>query len=308
MDNTDPLSSKRSSLAGPILVLCTAVLWSTAGICVKLLPWSPLSISCARGLVSAITVLLLRMIRLPGQEKWRRFVWNKHTLLCATAMFATSMLFVVANKLTTAANAIVLQYIAPILILLYGIFIEKKRPSRLEILLTAVVFGGCTLAFVDQLGGGSLLGNVLALLSGGTFATQILLSRHPRTSPEDAQLLGCSMSFVLLLPFLCTDPTFVLNRQTLGVILVLGVFQYGLASFLFAKGIRRVEPVAASLILTIEPIFNPVWVFVFVGELPGPLALIGFVCVVGAVTLYTLLPLLRSRRTADMHERAPRGT
>lgn len=281
---------------GQALILVTALLWSTAGIFVKLLPWGPLSIACVRGLISAATLLVLRCIPAPGNPKPKLPRLSLYNLLCGAAMFSTSLLFVAANKMTTAANAIVLQYIAPIVVLLYGVVIEKKRPTRLEILLTLVVFGGCALAFADQLGG-NILGDVLALLSGFTFAAQILLSRNPKTSPEDAQLFGCCMSFALLFPFLWGDPQFRLTRDAIGVVVLLGVFQYGLASFFFAKGIRRTEPLSASIILTIEPIFSPVWVFAILGELPSLTALLGFLCVIGAVTVYSLLPFLRSRRT-----------
>ena len=294
-----------STWVGSLQILATALLWSTSGMCVKLLPWGPLSIGCARGLLSAAFLLALRLIprRKGGRAAPLRLTW--HTLAAAATMAATSMLYVSAVKLTTAANAIVLQYIAPILVLFYTVAVEKRRPTVSEVLLTLVVFGGCALAFADQLQAGGTLGNVLALCSGLTFAAQVLLVRSPKTNAMDAMLIGCVFSFLVQLPFLLADASFVLTPTALGIIIFLGICQYGLANVCFAAGMQRTEPLAASLILTMEPIFVPVWVFLFLGEAPGALAVAGFVCVIGGVTLYSLLPLVRRRDR--LRWRAPGG-
>ena len=290
---------KRLGIEGNLIMLSTALLWSTGGVLIKFIPWGSLTIASLRGLISVTILLAIRLVRLRrGTAKKLRF--TRYNVAAGAAMFATSSLFLAANKLTTAANAIVLQYIAPILILLYTALVQKRRPTKAEILLTALVFLGCVLAFSDRLGGSGTLGDVLALLSGVTFAALILLSQKKETNAEDGQIIGCGLSFLCYLPFLFTDTSLAFDPASVGAMLALGVLQYTLASILFAKGVKMTHPVAASIILTAEPIMNPVWVFLFLGELPGALAIAGFVLVISAVTLQSLIPLLRRPRPGDI--------
>jgi drug/metabolite transporter (DMT)-like permease len=290
---------KRLGIEGNLIILATALLWSTGGVLIKFIPWSSLSITSLRGLISVTILLLLRLFRRRRGEA-QRLRFTRYNVAAGAAMFATSALFLAANKLTTAANAIVLQYIAPILILLYTALVQKRKPTKAEILLTILVFVGCVLAFSDKLGGKSLLGDTLALLSGFSFAALILLSQKKETQAEDGQIIGCGMSFVFCLPFLLTDKTVTFAPESVGAMLALGVLQYSLASILFAKDVKMTHPVAASIILTAEPIMNPIWVFLFLGELPGTLAIIGFVLVISAVTLQSLIPILRKPKPGDV--------
>ncbi len=285
---------KQSSLSGQLMILSAALLWSTAGILIKLIPWSGFSIASIRGLICTLALLALRQLRRrTGSYAPVRF--SKHNIAAGVALFLTGALFMVSNKLTTAANAIVLQYIAPILILIYTAVVQKRRPTAIEISLTAVVFIGCVLAFCDKLGGSGTLGDILAIISGFTFAALIVINRMDKTQPEDGQIIGCGLSFICCLPFVFTDSKLIITWESVGAMLALGLIQYSLANILFGKGIKKTEPVTASIILTMEPIMNPVWVFLLQGEAPGAMALIGFVLVVAAVTLQSLLPILRRR-------------
>ena len=303
----ETVMKKQSSLTGSLLILSTALLWSTAGILVKLIPWSSFSIASIRGLICSLVLLALRFAR-GGKGGCAKVRFTRHNIAAGLALFLTGTLFMAANKLTTAANAIVLQYIAPILILIYTAVVQKRRPTAMDILLTAVVFIGCLLAFCDELGGSGTLGDILALISGFTFAALILINRMEKTQPEDGQIIGCGLSFVCCLPFLLADEKMALTWESVGAMLALGLVQYSLANILFAKGIKRAEPVTASIILTMEPIMNPVWVFLLKGEAPGPLALTGFVLVVAAVTAQSLLPLLaRKPKPGDVRSEAVQG-
>jgi drug/metabolite transporter (DMT)-like permease len=270
----------------------TALLWSTAGLCVKLLPWSAFSIACIRGLLCGLLLLFMRLFKRPVVP----LCFTRNNLLAGLCMFLTSSLYVMAIKLTTAANAIVLQYIAPIVVLLYTIFVEHKRPSGVEILLTFIVFAGCALTFLSKLEIGGMAGNILALLSGLALAGQILVNRRPDTVQQDGLLIGCGMSFFAFLPFLLTDPGFLVTPGTVGIGLFLGLVQYGLANLCFARGIRTTDAVSASLLFTIEPILAPVWVFLSIGEAPGGTAVAGFICVISAVTVHNIYPMLVQRR------------
>ena len=290
---------KRLGIEGNLIILVTALLWSTGGVLIKFIPWGTLSIASLRGLISVTFLLGLRLLRRrKGQFQPVRF--TKYNVAAGAAMFATSALFLAANKLTTAANAIVLQYIAPILILLYTALVQKRRPTKAEILLTIMVFVGCVLAFADKLGGSGTLGDALAVLSGFCFAALLLISKMKETQAEDGQIIGCGMSFIFCLPFLLTDRSITFAPESVGAMLALGILQYSLPSFLFAKGVKMTHPVAASIILTAEPIMSPVWVFLFLGELPGTLAIVGFVFVISAVTLQSLIPLLRKPKPGDV--------
>lgn len=285
---------KQSSLSGQLMILSSALLWSTAGILVKLIPWSGFAIASIRGLICTLALLVIRQLR-RRNGNYAPVRFTKHNIAAGVSLFLTGALFMASNKLTTAANAIVLQYIAPILILIYTAVVQKRRPTAMEIALTAVVFVGCLLAFCDKLGGSGTLGDILALISGFTFAALILINRMEKTQPEDGQIIGCALSFICCLPFVFGDSKLIITWESVAAMLALGLFQYTLANILFGKGIKKAEPVTASIILTMEPIMNPVWVFLIQGEAPGTLALVGFVLVVAAVTLQSLLPILRRR-------------
>ena len=175
---------KRLDIEGNLIIVATALLWSTGGVLIKFIPWGTLSIASLRGLISVTILLVIRWFRHRG-GKAQPVRFSRYNVAAGAAMFMTSSLFLAANKLTTAANAIVLQYIAPILILLYTALVQKRKPTKAEILLTVLVFLGCALAFSDKFGGQNLLGDTLALLSGFSFAALILLSQHKETQAED---------------------------------------------------------------------------------------------------------------------------
>lgn len=276
---------------GNVYIILAALLWSTAGVCVKYIPWSAYSIACFRSICGAITFCIV--MRKP------HITFNRWNIAGALAMFLTGVLYMSAIKLTTAANAIVLQYTAPILIILYNTIFEHRKPSRLDLIITACVIAGCVLAFSDQFEGGGMLGNLLALASGVTFAGLMIINRKPQTDAMESQLLGNLLSVFILMPFLLTDRAVVFDWRIIGAALFLGFFQYGLAHVCFGIGIKRTEPVTASIISTLEPICSPLWVFLLLGEKPGTLALIGFAIVLSATAVYNILLVrgVKSRET-----------
>ena len=271
----------RGKRFGNLFIIAAALLWSLAGVCVKFIPWSAYSIACFRSVCGALTFCIC--MRRP------RITFSKWNIAGALAMFLTGVLYMSAIKLTTAANAIVLQYTAPVIIILYSALVEKKRPSKLDLIITACVLAGCILAFSDQLEGGGMLGNLLALASGFTLAGLMVINRRPETNAMESQLLGNLFSVVLLSPFLFTERAFSWDPKILAVALFMGFFQYGLAHVCFGIGIKRTEPVTASIIATLEPICSPLWVFLILGEKPGTVALIGFAIVLVSTTVYNVL-------------------
>ncbi|MHC1786779.1 MAG: DMT family transporter [Christensenellales bacterium] len=266
---------------GPLLILLAAVLWSAAGIASKFIPWGPLSIACLRGAIGALVLGLAN----------RRFFFkpNKAVWLGALATLSTSVLFMIANKLTTAANAIVLQYLAPAIVILLSALSTGTRPSRRDVMMVAVAMLGIGLFFFDHLGSGALLGDLLAILSSFTFALVFFANRLPGANALQASYLG-QLLHVLLFPALFFDRGFSLAEPTvLLVMLLMGALQTGLAYVAFAKGIRRTAAVPASIIAMIEPVLNPLWVFLLMGERPSALALLGAAIVLLATTVYNIL-------------------
>ena len=272
---------------GRLLIVSTALLWGLAGVCVKSIPWHSVSIMAAR---CAIGTVMLGI-----NKKSFRLRFNKKTLLGAVMMSLTGLLYMMSIKLTTAATAIVLQYIAPILVFLFSVFFQKVKPKLTETLIVLAVFGGCVLSFSDQLDASHVLGNALGLASGVTFAGQIIVFSDKSADSGEGMYLSNVLSFLVCFPFLFFDKTLDFSPKVIFWVLVLGVFQYGLANICYARGCQKIDKIETSLLLTIEPIFNPIPVWIVTGEKMGPRALAGFFVVIIAVTVYGLLPVLEQK-------------
>lgn len=277
--------------AGRIIILCTALLWGLTGVCVKSISWGPMSIIAFRSIVSLIMLFVIK--------RSLRLRFTKTNLLAALMMSVTGILYVIAIKLTTAGTAIVLQYMAPIWVFLFSVIFRKKRPRAYEVILTFCVMGGCVLSFADTLDFTHILGNLLALASSLTYAGQIILMNARECDTQDCTIFSNGLSFLICLPFVFTE-TLVWDAQNIIWLLILAIFQYGLANILFSIGIKKIDSVEASLLLCIEPVFNPIPVAIFCGEHMGILAIAGSAVVIISVALYALIPALISR-----HDRLP---
>lgn len=270
------------------MIIFAALLWSMAGLFIKYIPWHPLAIASLRSGLSSLVFLAAyrgRLFRRP----------NRITLLSGLALMLTQTLFVVANKLTTAANAIMLQYAAPFFVVVLGAIIYHHRPSRREVTALLIAGGGIVLFFLDDLSPGSQAGNGLALFTGLTFSFVFLLNSRTECDTPVALFIGQAASFLLGLPFVCGIRDW--RPLPILAIVILGLFQLGLAYLLFGIGIQTTPPLAASLLAMIEPIVNPLWVFLVLGELPGLPAAIGAVIVLAAV-IYQNSGQIRTGRTA----------
>lgn len=279
--------SKKEHNLGRLFIVLTALLWGLAGVCVKSITWSSFSLMAVR---SVISLLMLSAVKKSFKAKL-----SKANILGAVAMSATGILYVEAIKLTTAGTAIVLQYIAPILVFLYAVIFQKRKAKLSEAVITLAVFGGCVLSFADSLDPTRIVGNILGLLSGITFAAQIIIMNNENSDSDDCLYLSNIISFAICFPFMFFDKNLSFDLKNIVWVLILGIFQYGLANILFSRGIKRVDKIEGSLLLTIEPIFNPIPVAVFCGEKMGKLAICGFAVVVFFVTLYGLLPVLEKK-------------
>ena len=265
------LTERRKAI---IMLVCTALLWSTSGVFIKALDWNPVSILAGRGLFTSI-VFLLYMRRLPTH-------WNRWMLLAAGGSIITQFLFVTSTKLTTAANAIFLQYTAPIYVILLAYWLLREKPSRTDWVSMLIIFLGLFLFFGDQLSPTGFFGNLLAVLSGVTSAIMMVSFRAQKDgSPEDSILVASVAMAIFGIPSIMKESWTITNWS---INAYLGIFQIGLAFILFTKSIRHLPALEANLIGTLEPVFNPVWVFLFLGEAMGRYALFGgLVVLIGVI-------------------------
>jgi drug/metabolite transporter, DME family len=272
--------------AGPWLVLGAATLWSTAGAAIKLCGLSGWQINLGRSLIAALVLALL--FRDARRRPDRGVLW------VAVAYAFTVLLFVLANKATTSANAIFLQDTAPVWVLLLSPWLLHERPGRSELLSVPLFLVGLTLFFLDQLSPGQAVGNVIALASGVAFALCILGLRKLGHRNVGAIVWGNLIAALLSLPMALRGPS--PTVRDLGLVVFLGVFQLGLSYGLFARGLRHTPAVEASLLALVEPVLNPVWTFLFTGERPGPWAVRGGVIILVATLWRTLAPWFEARR------------
>lgn len=271
-----------------IYLVITAVLWSLGGLLIKLVNWNPLAIAAGRSFISAL--LMLVYVRKP------KFNWNRDQLLAAFFYFGTVTLFVTANKLTTAANAILLQYGAPIYVAIFAPLVLKEKTKTADWITITFALFGMTLFFLDKLEIRNLLGIVIAIASGVSFALYIIFMRKQKdASPIESTLLGNILTALVGFPFIFNQSFDF--RNVLGIVL-LGTVQLGFSYILYSIAIKYVEALEAILIPIIEPILNPIWVFLAFGERPGNWALIGGSVVLASVTFRYLLPsLVRNCKT-----------
>ncbi len=270
---------------GTLCVFFAAVLYSIGGLCIKVIPWNGMSINSARNMVALMVVGLYLFLT---HHKLR---FDRWIALGMVSVCGTNILFSLANKLTTAANTIVLQFTAPIFVIILSILFWKKRPQRLDIIICVLVLLGVVCFFVESLEMGGMLGNILALISGITYAGVFLLNDLPDADPILSVFWGDFLSVILGFPFLLRETEF--TAAAIVSVVILGAFQVGLAYVLMCIGLRTTPAVTASLISGIEPVLNPILVAVFYHEQVGPLSMAGAVIVILSVVGYNVI---RGRR------------
>lgn len=272
---------------GIFCVLMAALLFSIGGLCIKLVPWSPLAINGARNLISVILIgIYLKAIH-------HKIVINPAVLFGAVCMTGTTTLYTIANKLTTAANTIVLQFTAPVFVIFLMWLFFKERPKRMDIAASVAVFVGIICFFIDGLSSGNMLGNVLAVLSGVSYAGVFMMNSFEKSDSLSSIFLGQALSAVTCVWFVFGETDF--GVTAIGGIVALGVFQLALAYIFMSKGLDEVPAVTASLTTAIEPILNPLWVALFYHEMITPLAFVGAVIVIAAVVGYNLWKAVKSK-------------
>ncbi len=272
------------------LLVVTAVMWSLGGVLIKNVDASPIVISGIRSAVAF--VVMLPFIR-------RGDLTFSAVQMAGAVFYAINMLvFVASTTLTTAANAIVLQYTAPLYVALFGFWFLKERTSLSEWITVVAAVAGVAMFFFDELSAGGVWGNILGIGAGLSFALSIMCFRRQKDgSPIGSMFLGNAITAVVALPFIVRSvPTELTDWR---VLLVLGVVQLGLPYVFYAWSIKRVTALEGIMVPVIEPILNPVWVWVFVGETPGRWALPGGLIVVCAAVACASLRASADRKPKD---------
>ena len=273
--------SKRQT--GTLCVFVAAVLYSIGGLCMKVIPWNGMAINGARTAIALVVIgAYLWIVKHPLR-------FNRWVLFGALCVFGTNALFSVANKMTTAANAIVLQFTAPIFVVIFTMLFFHRKPTKLDLCACVVVFGGIVFFFVDSLSMGGGVGNALALISGVAYAGVFMLNDMPDSDAISSVFWGDVLSAVTGLPFLFRETDFSIVPIT--SLLILGVFQVAVAYILLTIGLKTTPSVTASLVSGIDPVLNPILVAVFYGEKMGGMALVGAAIVILGVVGYNVLKL-----------------
>jgi drug/metabolite transporter (DMT)-like permease len=248
-----------------LLLIVTAVLWSLGGLLIKWVSLPPLAIAGYRSAI-ALPVLLLYFKR-------RAVNFSAAQLVGAACYAATVILFVYATKLTTAGNAILLQYTAPVYVALLSGWLLNEKTRWFDWAAIVAVLSGMSLFFMDRLSSGQMTGNILAIFSGVSFASLVLFMRKQKdASPAGSAILGNLLTALVCLPGMVESLP---GGMDWTVLALLGVFQLGLSYICYAVAIRKVTALEGILIPMLEPILNPLWTFFFLGERLGLWALLG---------------------------------
>jgi len=283
------MTQSADTTRGAALVALAALLWSSSGLFIKVLPLGALQIAFGRSLVAALTIAAV--VRLRGGRPFPRP--DALSLACAAAYAGVLILFVVATKLTTAANAIFLQFSAPIYLVFLEPWVTGRALQRRDLLAVALCLTAMGLFFMGRLEAGNLIGNLLGVISGLCLALfsltlKVQRQRRPEVDPITAIILGNLLVAALCAPVACTGLS--LTPTQAGILLYLGIFQIGVAYLFFNAGMRHLSATAAVVTGTLEAVLNPVWVFLGMGERPSAWALLGGLLILSTIGWYTLTP------------------
>jgi drug/metabolite transporter (DMT)-like permease len=272
----------KTKLAGAIAMLLTALLWSAGGLAIKMADWNPFAIAGARSLLASLMILV--WLRRP------EFTFSMPQIAAAVANALTMLFFVIANKTTTAANAILLQYTAPVFTAFIGAWLLKEKTRPEHWVSIVFIMAGMAIMFADKIGGGGATGDAIALLSAVTFSLYLVFIRMQKNaSPLESILLSHWIVAGVCLFASFFQPLPQLSAKSAAAILVLGILQIGIPSFLIVYALKRISALSANLIAVAEPVLNPLWVFLFLGERPGLNTLVGGAIIIASVAAASLV-------------------
>ena len=264
------------------LLISAGILWSTGGFMVKMIVWPPLVIAGIRSGICALVIILF--------DKPKHLTFGKYTIggaICYTIMVIS---FILANKLTSSANVILIQYTAPIYVAIFSFSFLGEKSTKVDWTIIIIVLCGLALCFFNELSFKNLSGNIFALVAGFGFAgTTLFLRKQKNGRPVDSVILGNILTFMICLPFILQDITFDVTPWVR--VIYLGIFQLGIAYILYTKAIKHVSAIDAIIYPVIEPICNPLLAYVFLGELMTKDILIGGLLIILGIVFRGIIDL-----------------
>lgn len=274
---------KNKAYVGMLMMVACALLWSLNGLSIKLVPWNSMVLAGWRGLAGAGALLvMMKLLKYP-------LSLNLRAVLIGLCVCVTGFLFIVANRLTTAANAIMLQYTSPMWLMAMGIVFFKKKYRGLDYAAVTLTLVGIALFFLDELTPGGALGNIIALVDGCTLAgVYLLVGESDEAHRLSGIWSGLAMTALIGIPFSFVYPP-ELSPATVSLVAVMGVFQLGVPYALYSLAINYCPALGCVLIGSAEIVLNPVWVWLAVGEVPDTFALIGGALILVTITLWCAL-------------------
>lgn len=280
---------------GLFLIALTALLWSSSGLFIKILTLNAYQISFYRSLIAGFTLVLITL----SKEKKIKFEFDKLTIFASIFYSGILIFFVLANKLTSSANAIFLQFTAPIyLLFLEPIFLKTKFRKK-DLITIIFCIGGMVLFFFGKLEIGNIYGNIIAIIAGICFALFSLLLKWKKnlgsTNTVLSVIYGNFLVSIICLPIIYTD--LVISQTQLYILLYMGVIQIGISYFIFNIGIKYASATESMIIGMLEAIFNPIWVFFGVGEIPSVTAIIGGSIIFIAIILHNIIGVNKAKLT-----------
>jgi drug/metabolite transporter (DMT)-like permease len=270
------------------LVLLGAIAFSLGGLFVKLIPWMPVSTNAGRCIFSSL--MIYSYIRISGHK----VVINRTVILGAVFVAAMLVCYVASMKMTSAASAIVLEYTAPVFIILFEALLFHKKPTKLDLTVCVIVFLGIVLVVSGGSENRTLTGDMIALLSGVFYALTIMLNDFEKGDSLSSVLFGHMLTVVIGLPFIMRESDF--SARTLLLVAALGIFQAGAGYTLLTVGLKHCEALSGSLVASIEPVLNPILVAIFYGEYVSLRAIVGAIIVIGTICLYNIIRMKKPNK------------
>ena len=253
------------------ILIIAALMWSLGGLFIKLVNLNPMAITGIRSLGAAVVLLIY--IKKP------KLYWNRYFFTGVLAYSMMVILYVISIRLTTAANAIFLEFTAPLYVVAFSYFLLNERINRFDIFAMVIIFLGMGLFFMDELSFYGFWGNILALLAGVCLALVTVLIRKEKESAFEIVLFGNALTTIICLPFIIKGFSSTTQVDWF-IIFGLGIFQLGIPYLLYTTALKYVSALDAILVGMLEPVFNPIWVYIFVGEAMGEWAFIGAALVI----------------------------
>ncbi len=278
---------KRIRSRAILMVLAASLCFATGGLFMKLIPWNALAINGARNLIASFVIGIYILMT------HHKLKFNPTVLIGAISMAGVTTCYAIANKLTTAGNTIILQYTAPVWIMVMVYLFFGKKPSRTGIISLLIVFAGILCFFFEGLSTGRWLGDLIALLSGIFYAGVFMLNSFEKGDALSSVFFGQLLCGIFLTPLVLQETDF--SMPVLLAVFFLGAVQVGLAYIFFTTGTKYIDPLTASIINALEPILNPILVAIFYGEKLGVLSLAGAAIVLCGIMYYNIKEALENR-------------